>query len=283
MTGLGALNNNGRLAHRTSSSMRHYLRGLRRAWSSALGEWSLRTVVLTLGGVLVLANLALLLFLSGPGSTDHHPTGGPAPGTDTHLSSAPLPLLQNDPVVAQGHGAQLMKNRFDRSKGFLERLKQQQAAEQQQQQTLQMDVAPPAPVIEEAVQSEEEQPPVAVDDDTIPEQPLDAPEPTPSEDVPSPSRSGDGTVHFLTPDTFAGEVLTQTNVDLVMVEFFAPWCGHCKRLAPEWAAAATNAVGHSVQFTAVDAIEYKAFAMQHGCVPTLRSRRSTVEPTRRTL
>lgn len=44
-----------------------------------------------------------------------------------------------------------------------------------------------------------------------------------------------------------------------LVEFYAPWCGHCKRLAPTYAKVATDLAG-KVGVAKVDATEEKALA-----------------------
>ncbi len=40
--------------------------------------------------------------------------------------------------------------------------------------------------------------------------------------------------------------------DLWIIEFYAPWCGHCKRLEPEWNKAGSNLKGE-VKVGKVDA------------------------------
>lgn len=44
----------------------------------------------------------------------------------------------------------------------------------------------------------------------------------------------------LSADAFKSEIDSQ---DLILVKFYAPWCGHCKRLAPEYEDAATRLAG----------------------------------------
>jgi len=74
-------------------------------------------------------------------------------------------------------------------------------------------------------------------------------------------------------------VLTDANFDSavaensnILVEFYAPWCGHCKSLAPEYAKAAKALANAPVKLGKVDATEHKVvsqkFAIQG--FPTLK-------------
>lgn len=71
--------------------------------------------------------------------------------------------------------------------------------------------------------------------------------------------------------------------DVWLVEFFAPWCGHCKNLEPEWAAAATAVKEQAkgkVRLGAVDATVHQVVSSRYGIrgFPTIKIFRAGEQP-----
>nr|1X5D_A Chain A, Protein disulfide-isomerase A6 [Homo sapiens] len=87
------------------------------------------------------------------------------------------------------------------------------------------------------------------------------------------SSGSSGDVIELTDDSFDKNVLDSE--DVWMVEFYAPWCGHCKNLEPEWAAAASEVKEQTkgkVKLAAVDATVNQVLASRYGIrgFPTIK-------------
>jgi protein disulfide-isomerase-like protein len=69
------------------------------------------------------------------------------------------------------------------------------------------------------------------------------------------------------------ELVLQGPEEVALVEFYAPWCGHCKNLAPEWASAAEQTAGENVRFGAVDADAHRELGARFGVkgFPTIKT------------
>ncbi|XP_065175338.1 protein disulfide-isomerase A6-like [Sycon ciliatum] len=83
------------------------------------------------------------------------------------------------------------------------------------------------------------------------------------------SGSGGNDVVELTESNF-NELVMQSS-EPWLVEFFAPWCGHCKSLEPQWKRAATDLKG-KVKLGAVDATVHQSLSSRYGVqgFPTIK-------------
>ena len=78
-----------------------------------------------------------------------------------------------------------------------------------------------------------------------------------------------GDVVVLDDNNFDSTVMNSD--DIWLIEFYAPWCGHCKNLAPKWKKVATKLLG-KVKLAKIDAEKNKIKAAEYGITsfPTIK-------------
>ncbi|CAM0948368.1 unnamed protein product [Alopecurus aequalis] len=108
------------------------------------------------------------------------------------------------------------------------------------------------------------------DDSSDDEDLFDDPSSSSDSDDPEAAEIDETHVHLLAAANFSSFLAARRHV---LVEFYAPWCGHCQALAPHYAAAASQLVqqGLDVALAKVDATEDAELAEQYGVqgFPTL--------------
>ena len=79
-----------------------------------------------------------------------------------------------------------------------------------------------------------------------------------------------GEVLTLTPDNFESTISDKSKQTLV--KFYAPWCGHCKRLAPTWDQLAKENELANVNIAKIDCDAHRDACSKHGIrgYPTLK-------------